>query len=81
MAPNTAASPWLNGTDHILQPGDDIVFMAEELEKVFMQKIAHMPPEERLVSLNKGKRKGKKTEGKACIICWTCNILSKQNWK
>ncbi|XP_053806111.1 bromodomain testis-specific protein isoform X1 [Vidua chalybeata] len=44
------------------KPGDDIVFMAEELEKVFMQKIAHMPPEERPVSLNKGKRKGKKTE-------------------
>ncbi|NWW12075.1 BRDT protein, partial [Oreocharis arfaki] len=44
------------------KPGDDIVFMAEELEKVFMQKIAHMPPEERLVSVNKGKRKGKKTE-------------------
>ncbi|NXE33009.1 BRDT protein, partial [Ptilorrhoa leucosticta] len=44
------------------KPGDDIVFMAEELEKVFMQKIAHMPPEERLLSLNKGKRKGKKTE-------------------
>uniref|UniRef100_A0A8C5X3H3 Bromodomain testis associated n=1 Tax=Malurus cyaneus samueli TaxID=2593467 RepID=A0A8C5X3H3_9PASS len=44
------------------KPGDDIVFMAEELEKVFMQKIAHMPPEERLVNLNKGKRKGKKTE-------------------
>uniref|UniRef100_A0A8D2MGY0 Bromodomain testis-specific protein n=1 Tax=Zonotrichia albicollis TaxID=44394 RepID=A0A8D2MGY0_ZONAL len=46
------------------KPGDDIVFMAEELEKVFMQKIAHMPPEERPVSLKKGKRKGKKTEGK-----------------
>ncbi|NWV58300.1 BRDT protein, partial [Daphoenositta chrysoptera] len=44
------------------KPGDDIVFMAEELEKVFMQKIAHMPPEERLVTLNKGKRKGKRTE-------------------
>ncbi|NXC06261.1 BRDT protein, partial [Orthonyx spaldingii] len=44
------------------KPGDDIVFMAEELEKVFMQKIAHMPPEERLVSLNKGKKKEKKTE-------------------
>uniref|UniRef100_A0A8C5IDC0 Bromodomain testis-specific protein n=1 Tax=Junco hyemalis TaxID=40217 RepID=A0A8C5IDC0_JUNHY len=50
------------------KPGDDIVFMAEELEKVFMQKIAHMPPEERPVSLKKGKRKGKKTEGKTCII-------------
>ncbi|NXQ45674.1 BRDT protein, partial [Catharus fuscescens] len=44
------------------KPGDDIVFMAEELEKVFMQKIANMPPEERLVCLNKGKRKEKKTK-------------------
>ena len=59
----------LNVTDYILQPGDDIVFMAQELEKVFMQKIAQMPPEESLVILNKGKRKGKKPEGKACIIC------------
>lgn len=73
VTPFTAASPLLNwcwyGIDHILQPGDDIVFMAEELEKVFMQKIAQMPPEERPVSLKKGKRKGKKTEGKACFIC------------
>nr|XP_009939488.1 PREDICTED: bromodomain testis-specific protein [Opisthocomus hoazin] len=44
------------------KPGDDIVFMAQELEKVFMQKIVQMPPEERLVILNKGKRKGKKLE-------------------
>ncbi|NWS84700.1 BRDT protein, partial [Toxostoma redivivum] len=44
------------------KPGDDIVFMAEELEKVFMRKIANMPPEERQVSLNKGKRKEKKTK-------------------
>ncbi|KAM6262670.1 bromodomain testis-specific protein [Porphyrio hochstetteri] len=44
------------------KPGDDIVFMAQELEKVFMQKISQMPPEERLVILNKGKRKGKKPE-------------------
>lgn len=45
------------------------MFMAQELEKVFMQKIAQMPPEEKLVILNKGKRKGKKPEGKACIMC------------
>ncbi|NXN40629.1 BRDT protein, partial [Rhinoptilus africanus] len=44
------------------EPGDDVVFMAQALEKVFMQKIAQMPPEERLVTLNKGKRKGKKPE-------------------
>lgn len=57
------------------------MFMAEELEKVFMQKIARMPPEERPVSLKKGKRKGKKTEGQACIICCIYDILRKQNWK
>ncbi|NXI39482.1 BRDT protein, partial [Galbula dea] len=44
------------------KPGDDIVFMAQELEKLFLQKITQMPPEERLVVLNKGKRKGKKPE-------------------
>ncbi|XP_048800684.1 bromodomain testis-specific protein [Lagopus muta] len=43
------------------KPGDDIVFMAQELEKVFMQKIAQMPPEEILMP-NKGKRKEKLTE-------------------
>uniref|UniRef100_A0A8C9F9A8 Bromodomain testis-specific protein n=1 Tax=Pavo cristatus TaxID=9049 RepID=A0A8C9F9A8_PAVCR len=40
------------------KPGDDIVFMAQELEKVFMQKIAQMPPEEILIP-DKGKRKEK----------------------
>ncbi|EOA96385.1 Bromodomain testis-specific protein, partial [Anas platyrhynchos] len=44
------------------KPGDDIVFMAQELEKVFMQKIAQMPPEERLLIPNKRKRKGKSSE-------------------
>nr|XP_056700723.1 bromodomain testis-specific protein [Euleptes europaea] len=45
------------------KPGDDIVFMAQALEKVFLQKIAQMPPEEKVVVVNKGKRKGKKTDG------------------
>ncbi|XP_064004061.1 bromodomain testis-specific protein isoform X2 [Pogoniulus pusillus] len=44
------------------KPGDDVVFMAQELEKVFTQKIAQMPAEERLVILNQGKRKRKKLE-------------------
>uniref|UniRef100_A0A669QWW5 Bromodomain testis-specific protein n=1 Tax=Phasianus colchicus TaxID=9054 RepID=A0A669QWW5_PHACC len=44
------------------KPGDDIVFMAQELEKVFMQKIAQMPPEEILIP-DKGKRKEKLSEG------------------
>lgn len=42
--------------------------MAQELEKVFTQKIAQMPAEERLVILNQGKRKRKKLEGKAFLI-------------
>ncbi|NXG63501.1 BRDT protein, partial [Hemiprocne comata] len=44
------------------KPGDDIVFMAQELEKVFMQKIAQMPSEEKILIPNKGKRKRKKPE-------------------
>uniref|UniRef100_A0A8C8S4T7 Bromodomain testis-specific protein n=1 Tax=Pelusios castaneus TaxID=367368 RepID=A0A8C8S4T7_9SAUR len=54
------------------KPGDDIVFMAQELEKVFMQKVAQMPPEEKMVIVNKGKRKGKKQEARAkssrCLV-------------
>ncbi|XP_058032629.1 bromodomain testis-specific protein [Ahaetulla prasina] len=38
------------------KPGDDIVFMAQELEKVFLQKIAQMPPDEKIVVTNKGKK-------------------------
>ncbi|XP_016848661.1 bromodomain testis-specific protein isoform X1 [Anolis carolinensis] len=44
------------------KPGDDIVFMAQELEKVFMQKIAQMPLEEKIIVINQGKRKRKTTE-------------------
>ncbi|XP_032073602.1 bromodomain testis-specific protein [Thamnophis elegans] len=38
------------------KPGDDIVFMAQELEKVFLQKVAQMPPDEKIVVTNKGKK-------------------------
>ncbi|NWS15608.1 BRDT protein, partial [Pachyramphus minor] len=58
------------------KPGDDIVFMAEELEKVFMQKIAQMPSEERLVSLNKGKKRRKKSEETQQPIPGTSNEQS-----
>ncbi|KAM6454383.1 bromodomain testis-specific protein isoform 2-T5 [Liasis olivaceus] len=44
------------------KPGDDIVFMAQELEKVFLQKVAHMPPVEKIVVANKGKKGGRKTD-------------------
>uniref|UniRef100_A0A663MHP6 Bromodomain testis-specific protein n=1 Tax=Athene cunicularia TaxID=194338 RepID=A0A663MHP6_ATHCN len=42
------------------KPSDDIVFMAQELEKVFMQKISQMPPEE-TVAKNGVKRKADTT--------------------
>ncbi|XP_077189145.1 bromodomain testis-specific protein isoform X2 [Paroedura picta] len=45
------------------KPGDDIVFMAQALEKVFLQKVAQMPPEEKVVEVNKGKRKEERTDG------------------
>ncbi|ETE73409.1 Bromodomain testis-specific protein, partial [Ophiophagus hannah] len=38
------------------KPGDDIVFMAQELEKVFLQKVAQMPSDEKIVVTNKGKK-------------------------
>ncbi|XP_038600794.1 bromodomain testis-specific protein isoform X3 [Tachyglossus aculeatus] len=41
------------------KPGDDIVLMAQTLEKVFLQKVAQMPQEEELIGRSKeGKRKG-----------------------
>lgn len=57
----------------LLQPGDDIVFMAQELEKVFLQKVVQMPSEEKTV-LNKGKKRGKKTDGKKDLI----DVLEKE---
>ncbi|XP_067394587.1 bromodomain testis-specific protein isoform X2 [Emydura macquarii macquarii] len=59
------------------KPGDDIVFMAQELEKVFMQKVTQMPSEEKIVIVNKGKRKGKKQEGVQQPDKGVCN--TKQN--
>lgn len=43
----------------ILQPGDDIVLMAQALEKLFMQKLSQMPQEEQVVG---GKERVKKGE-------------------
>lgn len=42
-----------------LQPTDDIVLMAQALEKIFLQKVAQMPQEE--VALLPPAPKGKKT--------------------
>ncbi|KAM9239285.1 bromodomain testis-specific protein [Leptosomus discolor] len=58
------------------KPGDDIVIMAQELEKVFVQKTAEMPPEERLVILNKEKKKEKKPKESQQPIPGTSNEQS-----
>lgn len=49
-----------------LQPGDDIVFMAQKLEKIFLQKLSLMPQQEREISANgllKSTKKGKSKAG------------------
>ncbi|XP_074122357.1 bromodomain testis-specific protein isoform X2 [Sminthopsis crassicaudata] len=40
------------------KPGDDIVLMAQALEKLFMQKMSQMPPEEQVIGGKERKRKG-----------------------
>lgn len=36
-----------------MQPGDDIVFMAQTLEKIFLQKVSQMPKEEIVATVPK----------------------------
>uniref|UniRef100_A0A8C9WU79 Bromodomain containing 4 n=2 Tax=Sander lucioperca TaxID=283035 RepID=A0A8C9WU79_SANLU len=48
------------------KPGDDIVLMAEALEKVFFQKITQMPQEEKEIAVvTKGRRGGRREPGKS----------------
>lgn len=42
-----------------LQPGDDIVLMAEALEKAFLQKVSEMPQEETEIVVMTGKGRGR----------------------
>lgn len=47
-----------------VQPGDDIVLMAEALEKVFLHKITEMPQEEKEIAVvTKGRRGGRRDPG------------------
>lgn len=45
-----------------VQPGDDIVLMAEALEKVFLQKITEMPQEEKEIAVVPKGRRGVRRE-------------------
>lgn len=52
-----------------LQPGDDIVLMAEALEKLFLQKINELPTEETEIMIvqAKGRGRGRKEAGKVSL--------------
>lgn len=50
-----------------VQPGDDIVLMAEALEKVFLQKITEMPQEEKEIAVVPKGRRGVRRESGICI--------------
>lgn len=50
----------------LFQPGDDIVLMAEALEKLFLQKINELPTEETEIMIvqAKGRGRGRKETGR-----------------
>lgn len=54
-------------TCFLIQPGDDIVLMAEALEKLFLQKINELPTEETEIMIvqAKGRGRGRKETGTA----------------
>lgn len=54
-----------------LQPGDDIVLMAEALEKVFLTKISEMPPQEIEMSTSSGKGRGRGRREPGMNLVWT----------
>lgn len=53
-----------------IQPGDDIVLMAEALEKLFLQKINELPTEETEIMIvqTKGRGRGRKETGRVFEI-------------
>ncbi|XP_030825634.1 LOW QUALITY PROTEIN: bromodomain-containing protein 2-like, partial [Camarhynchus parvulus] len=50
------------------KPTDDIVLMAQMLEKIFLQKVAQMPPEEQELLLPLGKNSHKKGAARAAAL-------------
>lgn len=53
------ASTFANWVCLPLQPGDDIVLMAESLEKAFLQRVTEMPQEETEIVVMTGKGRGR----------------------
>lgn len=60
----------LYSTCFLIQPGDDIVLMAEALEKLFLQKINELPTEETEIMIvqTKGRGRGRKETGRVFEI-------------
>lgn len=57
------------------QPGDDIVLMAEALEKVFLQKITEMPQEEKEIAVvPKGRRGVRRESGMCTVMTMSANV-------
>lgn len=63
----------VNGMCRPLQPGDDIVLMAEALEKAFLHKISEMPQQEieLTTTSGKGRGRGRKDPGISLILSLT----------
>lgn len=69
----------VDGTYRPLQPGDDIVLMAEALEKLFLQKISEMPQEENEIAVMtpKGRGRGRRDPGTRIKVNRWSNMLIK----
>lgn len=65
-------------TCFLIQPGDDIVLMAEALEKLFLQKINELPTEETEIMIvqTKGRGRGRKETGRVFEIASKSAVFS-----
>lgn len=65
-------------TCFLIQPGDDIVLMAEALEKLFLQKINELPTEETEIMIvqTKGRGRGRKETGRVFEIASKTAVFS-----
>lgn len=73
----------VNGMCCPLQPGDDIVLMAEAMEKVFLHKISEMPQQEveLTTTAGRGRGRGRRDPGISLILSYlraTCTAVGLQ---
>lgn len=58
----------------VVQPGDDVVLMAQVLEKIFMQKLSKMPSDEELITTVEPVKVKKRNTG-VCVCVKDVKIL------